>query len=148
MSGISIDEFKKAFDDMNFLDRLADQAYPIVNHKLVRLLSEMGFSVDFPLSLPEVENRVKPNQILEIDEQSVKIAPAVKSKTARKSLPNFQLCCLVTRKPDSILHREEGAVAFSDRHLVALHSNAMSPFSTPATKKILLIAYETWCPLK
>lgn len=68
-------EFQALFEDMDFLDRLAEQVYPLVTARLSRLLSEMGFATEFPLSLPEVDSM----QMVEASS----VAPSARAK--RKS---------------------------------------------------------------
>lgn len=56
---ISLRQFKSIFNDTEFLDRLADQVYPLAITRLQAILAEMGFNANFPLSLPSVESRTK-----------------------------------------------------------------------------------------
>jgi hypothetical protein len=57
------DDFRELFKNMEFLDRLAEQVYPMATIRLSSVLSDMGFTSKFPLSLPEVENEVLINEV-------------------------------------------------------------------------------------
>jgi hypothetical protein len=59
LRNLGLKKFNETFHDMNFLDKLADQAYPLAICRLKNALSELNFKTDFPLSLPAVENRIK-----------------------------------------------------------------------------------------
>lgn len=82
ISGVSLEEFRQIFEDMDFLDRIADQVYPLVTTRLVRLLGEMGFRTEVPLSLPEVESRTKLSDVIENEKET-----PIKS-LKRKSIKN------------------------------------------------------------
>ncbi|MCC2960947.1 hypothetical protein LK540_10985 [Massilia sp. IC2-278] len=58
LRNLGVKRFNEVFDDLDFLDRLADQAYPLALCRLKNLLSELNFKTDFPLSLPPIESRV------------------------------------------------------------------------------------------
>jgi hypothetical protein len=71
------DDFRELFKNMEFLDRLAEQVYPMATIRLSSVLSDMGFTSKFPLSLPEVEDDVV--LINEIDD-----TPPVESSSKRQ----------------------------------------------------------------
>lgn len=73
MSGIKVPAFKKLFHNMDFLDGLADQVYPLVNNRMVQLLNEMGFNSSFPLSLPSKNSR----EIMSVEERDEAISKLV-----------------------------------------------------------------------
>jgi hypothetical protein len=55
-------EFIQLFEDVEFLDRIAEQVYPLVTIRLNTVLSDMGFTSQFPLSLPEVDDGILENE--------------------------------------------------------------------------------------
>jgi hypothetical protein len=59
LRNLGLKKFNETFHDLEFLDQLADRAYPLAICRLKNLLSELNFKTDFPLSLPAVESRIK-----------------------------------------------------------------------------------------
>lgn len=66
ISGVSLNDFHRIFVEHEFLDSLAGQTYPLVSYKMDRLLSEMGVGTEFPLSLPEIADRIQADALKDI----------------------------------------------------------------------------------
>lgn len=83
VTNATLKEFRQLLTDHAFLDRIADQVYPLVSSRLSRLLGEMGISADPTLSLPEVERRETVNQVPLLEEAGQAKSKA-KSKVTKK----------------------------------------------------------------
>lgn len=90
LGGIGIASFNKLYDDMDFLDRLTDQVYPLVNVKLSDLLNDMGFNTTITLSLPEKEDQqVVSSEVNAIPGRTAARKPIARKKAQKLSRPKI-----------------------------------------------------------